>query len=134
MSPVQLKCETKKPFSKTRSSETKPGFQNKGNTAQTTKTKVLKRARELKHYKTTLNKACKVKLTGSFLSVALLISGDLVVFVHFDLFFLLFCLLVYILINITNFLRDERFVYIFDGEKAMPIFGKNKVCMQMNAL
>ena len=66
--------------------------------------------------------------------MALLISGDLVVFVRFDLFFLLFWLLVYILINITNFLRNERFFYIFDGEKTMPIFGNNKVCMQMNVL
>ena len=48
-------------------------------------------------------------------------------FVRFNLFFLLCQVLVYILINVTNFLRNEHFVYIFDGEKTMPIFGKNKV-------
>ena len=38
-------------------------------------------------------------------------------------------MLVDILINVTNFLRNESFVYIFDGEKTMPIFGKIKfVC------
>ena len=41
--------------------------------------------------------------------------------------------LVYILQNVTNFLRNERFVYIFDGEKTMPIFGKIKfVCKLMH--
>ena len=71
-----------------------------------------------------------VTLTGSFVSVALLISGNYtVVFVRFDLFCLLFWVLVDILINVTNFLRNESFVYIFDGEKTMPIFGKIKfVC------
>ena len=50
-------------------------------------------------------------------------------FVRFDLFCLLFWVLVDILINVTNFLRNESFVYIFDGEKTMPIFGKIKfVC------
>ena len=44
------------------------------------------------------------------------ISRDFAVFVHFDLFFLSFQVLVYILQNVTNFLRNERFVYIFDGE------------------
>ena len=71
--------------------------------------------------------------TASFVSMALLISGDLVVFVHFDLFFLLFWVLVYIVMNVTNFLRNECFIYIFDREKTMPIFRKNKVCMQINA-
>ena len=66
--------------------------------------------------------------------MASLISSDLVEFVRFDLFFLLFQVLVYILINVTNFLQNERFVYIFDSEKTKPIFGKSKVCMQMNAL
>ena len=38
-------------------------------------------------------------------------------------------MLVDILINVTNFLRNESFVYIFDGEKTMLIFGKIKfVC------
>ena len=50
-------------------------------------------------------------------------------FVRFDLFCLLFWVLVDILIKVTNFLRNESFVYIFDGEKTMPIFGKIKfVC------
>ena len=40
------------------------------------------------------------------------------------LFFLLFRVLVCILINVTNFTRNERIVYIFDGEKTMPIFEK----------
>ena len=41
--------------------------------------------------------------------------------------------LVYILQNVTNFLRNERFVYIFDSEKTMPIFGKIKfVCKLMH--
>ena len=35
--------------------------------------------------------------------------------------------------NITNFLQNERFVYIFDGEKTMPIIWKNNICMQINA-
>ena len=30
-------------------------------------------------------------------------------------------------------LRNEHFVYICDCGKTMPIFGKNKVCMQINA-
>ena len=55
------------------------------------------------------------------------------VFVHFNLFCLLFWVLVYILINVTNFLQNEHFVYIFDGEKTMPIFGKIKfVCKLMH--
>ena len=73
-------------------------------------------------------------LTGSFVSVFLgftylqcLVHG-----VHFDLFCLLFWVLVYILVNVTNFLRNEG-VYIFNGEKTTPIVGKNKVCMQINA-
>ena len=71
-----------------------------------------------------------MKLTGSFVSVASLISGDLVVFVRFNLFFnSVVWVLVYILINVTNFLRNERFVYIFDSEKTLPILGKNKVCI-----
>ena len=54
------------------------------------------------------------------------ISHDFAVFVRFNLF-------VYILQNVTNFLRNERFVYIFDGEKTMPIFGKIKfVCKLMH--
>ena len=61
------------------------------------------------------------------------ISHDFAVFVRFDLFFLSFRVLVYILQNVTNFLRNERFVYIFDGEKTMPIFGKIKfVCKLMH--
>ena len=62
-----------------------------------------------------------------------LISGDFAVFFRFDLFFLSFRVLVYILLNVTNFLRNERSVYIFDGDKTMPIFAKNKICMQINA-
>ena len=51
------------------------------------------------------------------------------VFVRFDLFCLLFWVLVDILINVTSFPLNESFVYIFDGEKTMPIFGKIKfVC------
>ena len=54
-------------------------------------------------------------------------------FVPFGLFFLSFRVLVYILQNVTNFLRNERFVYIFDSEKTMPIFGKIKfVCKLMH--
>ena len=34
--------------------------------------------------------------------------------------------LLLLLINVTYFLRNERFVYIFDSEKTMPIFGKIK--------
>ena len=52
-------------------------------------------------------------------------------FVRFDPFCLLFWVLVSILINVTNFFRNERFVYIFDGEKTMPVFRKNEVCMQL---
>ena len=56
------------------------------------------------------------------------------VFVRFDPFCLLFWVLVDILINVTNFLLNESFVYIFDGEKTMPIFEKTKfvICMQIN--
>ena len=61
------------------------------------------------------------------------ISRDFAVFVHFNLFFLSFQVLVYILQNVTNFLRNERFVYIFDGKKTMPVFGKIKfVCKLMH--
>ena len=61
------------------------------------------------------------------------ISHGFAVFVRFDLFFLSFRVLVYILQNVTNFLRNERFVYIFDGQKTMPIFGKIKfVCKLMH--
>ena len=61
------------------------------------------------------------------------ISRDFAVFVHFDLFFQSFQVLVYILQNVTNFLRNEHFVYIFDGEKTMPIFRKIKfVCKLMH--
>ena len=74
-----------------------------------------------------------MKLTGSFVSVALLISSDLVVFVHFNLFFLLFRVLVYILINVINFLQNEHFVYIFESEKNYAHIWKSKVCMQINA-
>ena len=45
------------------------------------------------------------------------ISDDFAVFVRFDLFFLSFWVLVYILQNVTNFLQNERFVYIFDSEE-----------------
>ena len=65
-------------------------------------------------------------MTGSFVSVTSLISDDLVVFVRFDLFFVLFWLLVYILIKVTNFLRNEHFVYIFDSEKLCPYLEKIK--------
>ena len=41
--------------------------------------------------------------------------------------------LVDILRNINNFLQNEHFIYIFDSEKTMPTFGKNKVCMEINA-
>ena len=73
-------------------------------------------------------------LTSSFVSLASLIFDDFAVFVRFDLFFLSFRVLVYILLIVTNFLRNESFVYIFDGEKSMLIFGKNKICMQINAV
>ena len=56
-------------------------------------------------------------------------SGDFAALIRFNLFFLSFRVLVYILQNITNFLRNECFVYIFDGEKTMPTFEKNKMCM-----
>ena len=66
-----------------------------------------------------------------FHGFAYCISGDNCC-VHLFLFFLSFRVLVYILENVTNFLRNERFVYIFDGEKTMPIFGKIKfVCKLM---
>ena len=44
-------------FTKTQSSETKPGFQNRSNTAQTTKPKALKRAKESKQNKTTVKQS-----------------------------------------------------------------------------
>ena len=66
MRPVQLKCETKRPFSKTGSCETKPGFQNKSNTAQTTKTKVLKRTKESKQNKTTEKQSLEGKADWQF--------------------------------------------------------------------
>ena len=47
-----------------------------------------------------------------FRGFAYCISGDFAAFVRFNLFFLSFRVLVYILQNITNFLRNERFVYI----------------------
>ena len=54
-------------------------------------------------------------------------------FVRFNLFCLLSWVLVYILIKVTSFLRNERFVYIFNGEKTMPVFGKTKfVCTLMH--
>ena len=54
------------------------------------------------------------------------------VVVHFDLFCLLFWVLVYIFINVTSFLRNERF-YIFDGEKLCPYLEKIKfVCKSMH--
>ena len=69
-----------------------------------------------------------------FRGFAYCISGDFAAFVRFNLFLVSFRVLVYILQNITNFLRNERFVYIFDGEKTMPIFKKkNKIHMQINA-
>ena len=66
--------------------------------------------------------------------MASLISSDLVVLVRFDLFFLLFQVLVCILINVTNFLRNEHFVYIFDGEKLCTYLEKRKfVCKLMHS-
>ena len=82
---------------------------------------MLKRAKESNQNKTAVEQVSKVTLTGSSVSVASLISGDLVVFVRFDRFFLLFWVLVYSSINVTNFLRNECFVFIFDGGKTMPI-------------
>ena len=69
-------------------------------------------------------------MTGSFVSVASLISGITRSGVRsFRSFLSVVLVLVDILINVTNFLRNESFVYIFDGEKTMPIFGKIKfVC------
>ena len=72
-----------------------------------------------------------MKLTGSFVSVASLISGDLVVFVRFNLVFRLFRVLVCILINVTTFLLNERLFTFLTVKKTMPIFGKNKACMQI---
>ena len=37
--------------------------------------------------------------------------------IYWSSFLLLFRVLVYILINVTNFLRNKRFVYIFHGQK-----------------
>ena len=63
---VQLKCEAKKPLSKTLSSETRPGFQNESSTAQTTKTKALKRAKESKQNKTTVKQSLQGKVDWQF--------------------------------------------------------------------
>ena len=66
MKHIQLKSESKKPLSKTRSRETKPGFQIKSKTALTTKTKALKRAKESKQNKTTVKQSLQRKIEWQF--------------------------------------------------------------------
>ena len=81
----------------------------------------------------TVKQSLQGKVDWHFCFHGFAISGDLVVFVCFNLFFLLFWALVYILINITNFLQNEHFVYILTVEKLCPYFGKIKfVCKLMH--
>ena len=46
-------------------SETKPGFQNKSNSVQATKTKALKRAKESKQNKTTVKQSLQGNVAGT---------------------------------------------------------------------
>ena len=55
-------------FTKTRSRETKPGFQNRCNTAQATKIKALKRAKESKQNKTTVKQSLQGNVDWQFCS------------------------------------------------------------------
>ena len=127
-----------KNLSKTRSSSTKPGSRIKATLPKQPKQKCWNEQKTLviKTNKTTVKQSLPGNVDWQFCLRGFAHLGWLVLFVCFDLFcLLLFWVLhvVYILINVTNFLRNEHYVYIFDGEKTMPVFWKNKVCMQINA-